>query len=108
MDKGYVKLNDDKEQNRRLIKVNELHPDITNDNYLYDLKNNELGKITNEKFIRLEEINILSLGRCYHFNDKGHIKLYPTEWLLKYLKDAATKHVNNTKTSDDTDLIIFD
>ena len=103
--KGYVKFKYDKELNRRLIRVSKLHPEIKNDKYVYDYENNELGKIENGKFTPASSIVIWDLGRCYQFNNKGLAELYPTKWLLDYLKDAAVKYLN--KTSDDTDLIIL-
>ena len=106
---GYVKVNDNQNSSRHLIRVSKLHSKIKNEVWLYDFQNNEFGRIINDTFVPYLEVNVSGLGVCYQFDVEGQIEIYNKTWLLDFLKDAAVTHINDAiasgKPSDDKDLI---
>ena len=103
---GYVKVKDNEDSSRHLIKVNQLHDKDWDDRHVYDFHINEIGKIENGKFVKMEITSISGVGECYKYNSNGMVNLYFKKEFLEYLKNAAVEHVNNTfKIKDDEELI---
>ena len=103
---GYVKIQDNKDSTRYVIRINQLNNYRNwSDIHVYDFQNNEVGIIKNGKYEKASTIQIHGVGECYYYSTHGKLELYPKKWLLEYLKNAAVEHMN--KTNDDVDLIDF-
>ena len=104
---GYVKVKDNEDSSKHLIKVNQLCNDRNwRDVLVYDFQNNEIGKIENGKYEKASAVQISGVGECYIYNRNGMIELYPKKWFREHLKNAAVEHINNTfKRKDDEESI---
>ena len=98
---GYVKIKDTNDSSIHLIKANKLHQRRNgewSDKCVYNFQENKFGLIQNGKFIEYKTINIHGLGEVYFFDVKGEVELYVERWLLKELRNAAVKYIEDSIT----------
>ena len=104
---GYVKIQENEESTRHLIKLNQFRDDRNwSDIHVYDFQNNEYGCIKDGKYEKASTIQVHGVGECYYFSNHGKLELYLKKWFLKDLKDGAVEHVNKAiATKNDEELI---
>ena len=103
---GYCKHVDSDDSTRHLIRLNQLHNKDWSDFHVYDFQNNEIGKIENGKFKKVNSDHIRDIGNCYTFTHRGEWKIFSQKCFLETLKNAAVEHINKAiELKEDKDLI---